>query len=97
VGLRRRAPSGRSRRDEAAPPPRADRVEAVLRPVTALGIDDEIVQAAASVEPTGLRSLDAIHLASALVLGEVLDALVTYDARLGEAAEAAGVRVLSPR
>jgi uncharacterized protein len=41
--------------------------------------------------------VNAIHLASTLVVSEVLDALVTYDARLGEAAEAAGVRVLSPR
>ena len=44
----------------------------------------------------GLRSLDAIHLATARILGPDLDAFVTYDDRLGQAAQDAGLVLLSP-
>jgi hypothetical protein len=44
-----------------------------------------------------LSSLDAIHLASALDLGDDREGLVTYDDRLAEAAEANGVAAVSPR
>ncbi len=40
--------------------------------------------------------LDAIHVATALSLGTELDAVVTYDGRMAEAAAAAGLRVLAP-
>lgn len=43
-----------------------------------------------------LRSLDAIHLASALSMGSELDALITYDVRLADAARAAGLTVVTP-
>ena len=79
------------------PPPPADRLEAVLLPVTTIGLDGEIAQRATSIEPSALRTLDAIHVASALALGGALEALITYDVRLAEAAEAAGLRVLVPR
>ena len=42
-----------------------------------------------------LRSLDAIHLASALALAEDLEGIVTYDARLAEGAEALGLVVIA--
>ena len=45
----------------------------------------------------GLHSLDAIHLATARVLGEDLDALVSYDDRLLKAATDAGLATTSPR
>lgn len=51
---------------------------------------------AARAEPDRLRSLDAIHLASALAIRDVLDAFVSYDQRLGDAARAAGLAVVSP-
>jgi hypothetical protein len=44
-----------------------------------------------------LRSLDAIHLATARLLSPELTALLTYDDRLAKAAEDAGVPVLAPR
>jgi predicted nucleic acid-binding protein len=44
----------------------------------------------------GLRSLDAIHLATARVLAPELDGLLTYDDRLGKAAADAGLPVISP-
>jgi uncharacterized protein len=49
-----------------------------------------------TVVPPSLRSLDALHVASAMELGSDLEAVVAYDARLIEGAVAAGLAVLSP-
>ena len=46
-------------------------------------------------EPSSLRSLDALHLASALELGEDLEGIVAYDDRLIEAARRNSVRVVT--
>lgn len=62
-----------------------------------VGIDDDIVDAAMNEPDRRLRSLDAIHLATARVLGSDLTALVTYDDRLADAATDAGFEVVSPR
>lgn len=48
------------------------------------------------VLPSSLRSLDALHLVSALRLSELGIAMVTYDRQLAEAAAAAGLRAISP-
>ena len=55
-----------------------------------------IVEQAAVVGQAELRSLDAIHLASALSMGPDLTAFVTYDARLAQAAEASRLAVIAP-
>src|SRR4051794_28682180 len=60
-------------------------------------MDDEVVDAAMIEPDRGLRSLDAIHLTTARILGVELDALVTYDDRLISAAGDAGLRVESPQ
>ena len=44
-----------------------------------------------------LRSLDAIHLATARILAPELDALVTYDDRLRKASSDAGLVTVSPQ
>jgi predicted nucleic acid-binding protein len=44
-----------------------------------------------------LRSLDAIHLATARIFGSELGALATYDDRLAAAARDAGITVIDPR
>jgi predicted nucleic acid-binding protein len=62
-----------------------------------VAIDDDIVDAAANEPERALRSLDAIHLATAQALGSDVAALVTYDDRLAQAARRAGIRVLTPR
>jgi predicted nucleic acid-binding protein len=62
-----------------------------------LAIDDEIVEAAMTEPDRALRSLDAIHLATARVLGPDLDAVVTYGNRLATAAGDAGLVTLSPQ
>jgi hypothetical protein len=60
-------------------------------------IDDDIVEGAMNEPDRGLRSLDAIHLATARILGEDLDAIVSYDDRLLKAATDAGLATASPR
>ncbi len=61
-----------------------------------IAIDDEIVDGAMNEPDRGLRSLDAIHLATARILAPELEALVTYDDRLGKAATDAGLAMVSP-
>ena len=62
-----------------------------------IAIDDEIVEGAMNEPDRGLRSPDAIHLATARILGEDLDAVVSYDDRLVKAATDAGIATASPR
>jgi len=52
--------------------------------------------AAGGLKPMALRSLDALHLAAALELGNDLQGLVTYDVRMIEGAQAASVAVVTP-
>lgn len=56
-----------------------------------------IFDEAARLDPAELRSLDAIHLASALSLGDDLDGILTYDDRLAAAARRFGIPVIAPR
>lgn len=60
-------------------------------PLTSAVIDE-----AADVGATTLRSLDAIHLASALSIGANLSSFVAYDHRLSDAAVAAGLELAAP-
>jgi predicted nucleic acid-binding protein len=59
-------------------------------------ISRSVASRAAGLQPAALRSLDAIHLASALEMGEDLEVFVTYDERLAAAARGLGMRVASP-
>ncbi len=67
----------------------------VLRATDVIELNDDIVSRAVSL--TGLKSLDAIHLGSALSLGGELGGFLTYDLRLQAAAEASGVPVVAAR
>lgn len=73
-----------------------ERGQEVIRRVGLLRVDGRVLDLAADVEPGDLRTLDAVHLASALVVGDALGAFVTYDRRLMAAAEQAGLGVQSP-
>ncbi len=68
----------------------------LLGGIDLLPMDRAIVEKAAALVPTELRSLDAIHLASALSVKANLTALVAYDVRLCSAAAQAGIEVVSP-
>lgn len=64
--------------------------------LTLIDLDQRLLDRAAGLGPPSLRSLDAVHLAAALELGSDLGAIMTYDARLAEAARAQGVVVEAP-
>jgi len=68
----------------------------LLDSVEVVALTPRVAERAAMVRPPGLRTLDAIHLATALELGVDLDAFVTYDDRLAAAARALGLPVVSP-
>ncbi len=70
--------------------------EPVLGPLSLIELDEQIRRLASTVGSPSLRSLDAIHLASALSLGDDLGAFCCYDRRLAADAESAGLTVLSP-
>jgi predicted nucleic acid-binding protein len=72
------------------------RAEEVVTRVGLLRISTSILNTAARLEPPELRTLDAIHLATALSVEEHLGAMVTYDTRLAQAAERHSVSVLAP-
>ena len=67
-----------------------------LTPIDLLRVSDRVLTAAGLLEPTDLGSLDAIHLATALQLGTDLGRMVTYDARMNDAARSLGLRVVAP-
>ena len=68
----------------------------VLSHVALVKIDDVVLEAAARVGPPDLRSLDAVHLATARSLQDGLAGIVTYDTRLARAATRSRVKVWSP-
>jgi len=73
------------------------RGRAVLQRIDLVRVNDRILNAAGVLRPLELRSLDAIHLATAQELGEELGALVTYDDRMATAARQLGHRIVQPR
>jgi predicted nucleic acid-binding protein len=72
------------------------RAHEVLARVGLLEVDRRVLASAAVLDPPVLRTLDAIHVATALTIREELDGLVTYDVRLAAAAERARLEVLAP-
>jgi len=68
----------------------------VLSRLELIRINDRILAAAGSLLPAELRTLDAIHLATAQQLEADLARLVTYDERMGAAAQAIGWSVVAP-
>ena len=60
-------------------------------------VTDRVLDAAGALLPVELRSLDAIHLATAQRLGGDLGPFVTYDDRLAQSARRLGYRVVAPR
>lgn len=68
-----------------------------LRRIDLIGIDDRILDGAGILEPRVLRTLDAIHLSTALAVGDDLEAIVTYDDRMIAAARLLGLTTATPR
>jgi len=71
-----------------------DMVTALLDGVRLLRMGRQVFQMAGLLPGPGLRSLDALHLATAML--DEVDVLITYDSRLTSAAAAVGVATVSP-
>lgn len=70
--------------------------DAIIDRLRLVHLDAELLDAAGRLGPPAPRTLDSIHLQCALLLGEEIEALVTYDVRQAEAARAVGLEVWSP-
>ncbi len=77
-------------------PGREARAREVLGLFLLLELTTSDFERAATIEPRGLRSLDAMHLVAATVVGDALEGIITYDERLAEAARAIGIPVIAP-
>ena len=71
--------------------------EQVVGALDLIALDERVLEEAALLRPVELRSLDSIHLASALLLGDALGVALVYDERLLEAMQATGLPVAAPR
>lgn len=79
-----------------AAPELTESAHKVVAQVAVVEPTESIRERAARLEPVTLRSLDALHLATALEIVDALDGLVTYDGRMSALAETFGLRVLAP-
>jgi predicted nucleic acid-binding protein len=73
------------------------RGRSVLQRLDLVRVNDRILNGAGLLRPPEVRSLDAIHLATAQELGDELTALVTYDGRMATIAGGLGYRIVQPR
>lgn len=67
-----------------------------VRSVQKIVLSNAVLDIAATIPPQELRSLEAIHIASALVIRRELTSFVSYDSRLLAAARTAGLHAASP-
>ena len=72
------------------------RAREILARFELVRINDRVLAAAGALLPPDIRSLDAIHLATAKLLGQELRRIVTYDDRMASAARALGMMVVAP-
>lgn len=77
-------------------PRKLPEVDVVLGRVDTVEMSAAILEDASRLPDPPLRSLDAIHLATAMLLRQDLDVLLTYDDRLAEAARALGIPTAAP-
>jgi predicted nucleic acid-binding protein len=68
----------------------------VLARLELVRINERVLGEAAKMQPPELRSLDAIHLATAALFGDTLSRIVTYDERMADAARGLGMNVVAP-
>lgn len=67
----------------------------LLGEFTEILVTDEVRDAAARL-PAGVRTLDAVHIASAQIIGDALEVLITYDKRMLEIARSVGIPAEAP-
>jgi predicted nucleic acid-binding protein len=83
-------PGSRARYDDVA-------VWTITAALLELELTAEIRRAAAILQPTAVRSLDAIHIATATSLKADLAGLLTFDVRMQQAGSGLGLAVVAPR
>ncbi|MGH3803722.1 MAG: PIN domain-containing protein, partial [Pseudonocardiaceae bacterium] len=69
----------------------------ILERLRTIPFTPDLLEQAATAPPPQLRSLDAIHLASASQISRRITAFIAYDTRLATAAEGSGLPVVMPR
>lgn len=74
----------------------AVRAVVLLQRIMTVPLSHDIVTSAATVGTPALRTLDALHLATAVAVSSELTSFVTYDKRLADAATALGLSVAAP-
>ena len=79
-----------------ASPRNLPRVDLLLSDVVTIAMSDVVIERASRLPDPLLRSLDAIHLATALLIREDVETLLTYDNRLAAAAREHGLVVAAP-
>jgi predicted nucleic acid-binding protein len=79
-----------------AGPVAQNRAGQVLGRLELIRLNNRVLDTAGGLEPADVRSLDAIHLATARLLGDTLHRLITYDRRMTDAATALDVEVIAP-
>jgi predicted nucleic acid-binding protein len=77
-------------------PEAVSRLPAVLDQIDLIALDPPVRILAQTARPATVRSLDAIHLGTALYTRQALTSFVTYDKRLLDAALAAGLPAEAP-
>ena len=77
-------------------PDLTNKADEVVAQVSVIEVGEPIRARASMLEPTTVRSLDALHLATAIEIGDALDAVITYDARMAAAARSLGLAVTAP-
>ncbi len=75
-----------------------EHADQLISGIALLPLDESLLDAAETVQPASVATLDAIHLVTALRLADegLIDVVMTYDARLGDGARHQGLAVLAP-
>lgn len=75
-----------------------EHADQLLSGVALLPLDEAVLDAAETVQPASVATLDAIHLVTALRLADeaLIDTVMTYDTRLAEGAQEQGLSVVAP-
>ena len=72
------------------------RTDLLLGEVTLVELTPSLLESAGRLPDPSLRSLDAIHVATALLVRDEIDAVISYDQRMLTAAAAHGLPTASP-
>ncbi|MGI9197278.1 MAG: type II toxin-antitoxin system VapC family toxin [Candidatus Nanopelagicales bacterium] len=73
------------------------RARDVVDSVTLASLTTDVCIDAAGIDPAIIRTLDALHIATALAFGDDLEGVVTYDSRMADACRVYGLRVIAPQ